>query len=113
TASGDSKNLHGVVRYLMGEWQTEPGNGDGIHIHDSPDGIENFKNFTRGVQFRVLFLLIHGHKGTIGYANNYTSQSEVRELATEFDVDYFLIDAEVRFELCTKKHKEIHRIYLD
>ncbi|HMO81183.1 MAG TPA: ParB/RepB/Spo0J family partition protein [Pyrinomonadaceae bacterium] len=113
TASGDSNNLHRVVRYLMGEWQAEPGNGDLVHVQDGRAGIEYFSNLMRGIQFRVLFLLIHGHKGTIGHANNYTSQKEVRKLAAEFDVDYSLIDAEVRLDLCTKKHKETHQVYLN
>jgi hypothetical protein len=57
-------------------------------------------------------VLIHCHKGTIRYSNSYSSQKEVRELATEFDVDYALIDAEVRLCLSAKKHKPAHETYL-
>ena len=57
-------------------------------------------------------MLIHCHKGSIGYSNSYSSQKEVRELAAEFAIDYALIDAEVRFELSAKKHKPAHETYL-
>jgi ParB family transcriptional regulator, chromosome partitioning protein len=113
TSSGDSNNLNGVVKYLVAEWGGESKKGEGIYIHDMRTAIEEVKKLQRGLQYRILFLLIHGHKGTIGYGNNYSSQKEVRSLAAEFAVDYMLIDAEVRLEFCSKKHKEIHQTYLE
>ena len=113
TASGDSNNLQGVVKRLVGEWDGKPNNGNGIYMPDRRAAIEELKKDERGMQFRILFLLIHGHKGTIGHGNNYRSQTEVKELAAEFGTDYALIDAEVRLEFCAKKHKEPHEIYLD
>lgn len=113
TVSGDSNNLNGVVKNLVAEWGGESSKGDGIYMPDSRSAIEYLKKLERGMQFRILFLLIHGHKGTIGNANSYSSQGEVRELAAEFKVDYALIDAEVRLEFCAKKHKEVHQTYLD
>lgn len=113
TSSGDSNNLNGVVKYLLTQWEGKADKSDGIYIHDGRSGIEFFKGMNRAVQFRILFLLIHGHKGTIGHSNNYRSQKEVRELAGEFEVCYSRIDAETRLEFCTKKHKEVHQIYLD
>lgn len=115
TSSGDSNNLNGVVKRLVSEWVGEQGEGksNGLYLGDSRTAVEQFKKLERGFQFRILFLLIHGHKGSIGHGNNYRSQKEVRELAAEFDVDYELTDAEVRLEFCPKKHNEVHKVYLD
>lgn len=113
TASGDSNNLSGVVKKLISEWESEADQKQGIDLANSWNLIELFKKLDRGFQFRILFLLIHCDKGTIGYGNNYASQKEVKELAAEFVVDYSLIDAEVRLEFSAKKHKESHQTYLD
>lgn len=113
TGSGDSNNLNGVVKPLVNEWDTKPKNLNGIYLNDGRAAIEALKKMERGMQFRILFLLIHGHKGTIGHGNNYRSQREVKELAAEFGADYSLIDAEVRLEFSAKKHKESHQTYLD
>jgi ParB/RepB/Spo0J family partition protein len=113
TASGDSNNLNGVVKRLIGEWESEADIKRSIDLTNSWNLVEVFKKLDRGFQFRIIFLLIHCHKGTIGYGNNYTSQKEVKELAVEFAVDYPLIDAEVRLEFSAKKHNEVHKAYLD
>lgn len=113
TSSGDSNNLGAVVKYLVSEWEGKNGKGDVVYIHDTRSSIEYFKKMKRPDQFRILFLLIHCHKGTIGHSNNYMSQKEVRQLAAEFKVDYDLIDAEIRLEFCAKKHNEVHQTYLD
>ncbi len=112
TSSGDSNNLNGVVKTLVSEWESEADQKQGIDLTNSWNLIEVFKTLDRGFQFRILFLLIHCDKGAIGYSNNYSSQKEVKELATEFLVDYSLIDAEVRLEFSAKKHKESHQTYL-
>lgn len=112
TSSGDSNNLNVIVKNLVGEWQVEPKNGNGLFLGDSRSAVEQIKKLERGAQFRILFLLIHGHKGTIFNGNNYSSQKEVRELAGEFSVNYPLLDAEVRLDLCAKKHNEVHEAYL-
>jgi hypothetical protein len=113
TSSGDSNNLNGVVKYLLNQWGEKQEKRDAMSIHDGKSVLDYFKGLDRGLQFRILFLLIHGHKGTIGYGNGYASQKDVRELAGEFEVDYSHIDAEVRFELAPQKYKEVHRTYLD
>lgn len=113
TSSGDSNNLSGVVKPLLNEWSGEAVNNNGIHFTDGRSAVEQFKNLERGIQFRILFLLIHGHKGTNGNGNNYRSQKEVKELAAEFEVDYALNDAEARLELGAKKYDEVHKAYLD
>ena len=112
TSSGDSNNLNGVVKKLVGEWESEADQKQGLDLTNSWNLIEVFKKLDRGFQFRILFLLVHCHKGTIGYGNNYASQKEVKELATDFLVDYSLIDAEVRLDFSAKKHKESHQTYL-
>lgn len=113
TSSGDSNNLNVVVKYLLNEWQGETTKSDGMYMGNTRTAIEQIKKLERGLQFRILFLLVHGHKGTIGPVNNYISQREVKELAAEFETDYTLIDAEVRLEFCAKKHHEVHKTYLD
>ena len=113
TASGDNNNLNGVVKRLVGEWESEADTKRRIDLTNSWNLVEVFKKLDRGFQFRILFLLIHCHKGAIGYANNYASQKEVKELALEFGIDYPLIDAEVRLEFSPKKHNEVHKAYLD
>lgn len=110
SSSGDSNNLKGVVKALLAEWL---GEGGDFSVSASRSGIETIKGLKRPVQFRILFLLTHGHKGTLGYNNGYSSQSEVRNLAKEFKVDYALIDAKARLELSAKKHFEAHRSYLE
>ena len=113
TASGDNNNLNGVVKRLIGEWESEADTKRGIDLSSTWNLVEVFKKLDRGFQFRIIFLLIHCHKGAIGYGNNYASQKEVKELAVEFGVDYPLIDAEVRLEFSAKKHNDVHKAYLD
>jgi ParB family chromosome partitioning protein len=113
TSSRDSNNLKAVVKQLIADWQGKSNDREGVYIQDGQSGIELLKTFDRGMQFRILFLLIHCHRGAIGYGKSYTSQREVRELAAEFDLDYALTDAEVRLELCAKKYKDAHQLYLD
>jgi len=113
SVSGDSNNLNNVVKCLIAEWEGKSAEGNETHELDSWTEIESLKKLDRGMLFRVLFLLIHGHKGTVGYSNSYTSQKEVRDLAAEFGIDYTLIDAEIRLDFCSKKHKQAHEIYLD
>lgn len=110
TVSGDSHNLNAVVKPLIGEWSKDSKTG---LIPDGRSGIEEFKKLDRNIQYRILFLLIHCHKGSTGYGNRYLSQKEVREIAAEFKVDYSLIDAETRLQLCPKKHREVNRLYLE
>lgn len=66
TGSGDSNNLNGVIKRIVGEWVAKPKNLSGIYLTDGRAAIEELKMIDRGMQFRILFLLIHGHKGTIG-----------------------------------------------
>ena len=113
TSSGDSNNLNNVVKYLAAEWQGISPNQDRMYMPDGRAAIEQVKKLDPTMQYRVLFLLIHSHKGTVGNGNSYSSQREVKELATEFNVDYALLDAEVRVEFSPKKHMEAHREYID
>ncbi len=111
TSSGDSNNLNRVVKYLAAEWNGKSGKPGAVPIRDG--SVEYLKKLDRGTQFRLLFLLTHCHKGSIGYGNCYISQKEVRDLAAEFGVDYLLTDAEVRLEFSAKKHKEAHAAYVN
>jgi ParB family transcriptional regulator, chromosome partitioning protein len=112
SASGDSTNLQGVVEYLVSAWASEQGERIDMHMSDFRTTVEQMKKLNRGMQFRILFLLIYSHKGTIGHNNYYSSQKEVKELAGEFGIDYVNADAEVRLELCAKKHKDVHEGYV-
>ena len=114
SGSGDSTNLNNVVKTLLAEWsKDDPEKNNGLYVSDGRSGIEYVKKLKREMQFRILFLLIHCHKGAMGYNNSYSSQAEVKELAKEFAIDHALIDAEVRFELSPKKHLESHKSYLE
>jgi ParB family chromosome partitioning protein len=112
SVSGDSNNLKNVVRYLVAEWEDKSAKENETNGPGNRTAIESPNKFEPGMLFRILFLLTHGHKGTTGYNNSYASQREVRELAAEFNVDYALIDAEVRLDSCAKKHNQAHEIYL-
>jgi len=112
TVSGDSNNLNGVVKILVADWLGETAKHNGSHLSDGHTATEYVKKLKREMQYRILFVLSHCHKGTIGYSNSYSSQKEVRDLAAEFAVDYELIDAEVRLEFSAKKHKAAHETYL-
>ncbi len=113
TSAGDSNNLNGVVKHLVSEWQGETAKSEGMYMGNMSTAIEQIRKLERGLQFRILFLLVHAHKGTIGHSNNYMSQREVKELAAEFEIDYTLIDAQIRLEFSAKKHHEVHKTYLD
>jgi ParB family transcriptional regulator, chromosome partitioning protein len=113
TASADSNNLNGVVKPLVARWGAESTDSTLAPSLSGGTSIDQIKGMPRGMQFRLLFVLVHCQKGAIGFGNNYRPQNEVRELAAEFEVDYALVDAEVRLKLSPKKHKQAHQIYLD
>lgn len=110
--AGDNNNLNNVVKTLLAEWSGQTAKENGIYLSDGRTGVEYVKKLKREMQYRILFLLTHCHKGSMSYNNSYSSQKEVKELAAEFVIDYMLIDAEVRLELSAKKHKEAHEAYL-
>ena len=113
TASGDSNNLNAIVKTLVAEWGGDSAKQHGVFLSDGRAGVEFAKKLKKEIQYRALFLLVHAHKGAIGYNNGYSSQKEVEDLATEFKIDYALIDAEVRLALCAKKHTQVHEKYLE
>jgi len=113
TVSGDSNNLNAIVKTLVAEWGGDPAKQHGIFLSDGRASVEFVKKLKKEIQYRALFLLVHCHKGGIGYNNGYSSQMEVRDLAAEFKIDYALIDAEVRLALCAKKHTQVHEKYLE
>jgi ParB/RepB/Spo0J family partition protein len=117
TACGDLNNLNNVIKRIIGEWEkerkTDEHGGSGIYTSVTGTAVEQFRKLELGLQFRILFLLVHGHKGTVHNGNNYRSQKQVRELAGEFEVNYALTDAEVRLELGPKKYDQVHKAYLD
>ncbi|MEJ7623740.1 MAG: hypothetical protein WKF34_07085 [Pyrinomonadaceae bacterium] len=53
----------------------------------------------------MLFILVHGEKGHT-YYDRWNSQAEVRALAAEYDLDYRLLDAQVRVEVAQDKSKK-------
>jgi hypothetical protein len=112
TGAGDSNNLQAVVKSIVMEWIPETSDHTGIFSYDVKTAVEQHKKLDRGMNCRILFLLIHCNKGMMGYGNSYSSQKEVRELAAEFEVDHQLIDAEVRLELSDKKYNYLHEAYL-
>lgn len=66
-------------------------------------------------QNHLLFLLANGNTGAM-YWESYTSQTPVRELAHQYEVDHRLIDAEARLQVAeekAKKHLPAFKLYLD
>jgi hypothetical protein len=62
---------------------------------------------------RFLMLCSVAHYGANRYGSNRVDQSEIIRLSAERGVDYPLIDASVRLELCPKKYLAAHRAYLE
>lgn len=62
---------------------------------------------------RFLMLCSVAHYGANRYGSDRVDQSEVVRLAAERGVDYALVDAEIRLELCPKKYLTAHRAYLE
>lgn len=62
---------------------------------------------------RLLFLLLTAHECEIqeGYWS-YASQANIKDLASDFGVDYQKIDAEERLGVIPMKFKDVHRDYL-
>jgi ParB/RepB/Spo0J family partition protein len=74
--------------------------------------VDTVANWSEATQKFVLFVFVHGNKGCMQY-NRYASQKKVRKLAEQYDLNYKLIDAQVRVDLAPKKHKPIHQNYLN
>lgn len=113
TSSGDANNLQGIIKPLIMEWEPVSSEHSGVYSYDIKTAIEQHRKLDRSLNYRILFLLTHCYKGTVGYNNGYSSQSDVRQLAAEFEIDYDLFDAEVRLELCGKKYHDVHSAYYD
>src|SRR5262249_45256236 len=62
---------------------------------------------------QFLMLCSFAHYGANQYKNNCVDQSEAIRLGKQRNVNYALIDAEVRAELCPKKYKGTHQAYLE
>jgi len=63
---------------------------------------------------QMLFFYIHCSKGEINsYGNYYKSQRGIKVIAADYDINYTLIDAEVRLEQSPLKYKKQHQLYLD
>ncbi len=71
----------------------------------------NIRLLSENVQKRLLYILIHGQKGDMG-GGSWASQRSVLEIATEWGLNYRLVDAQVRVELSSKKQLEVHKTYL-
>jgi hypothetical protein len=62
---------------------------------------------------RFLMLCSFAHFGANRYGGNRVDQSKLVRLAKARGVNYPLLDAQVRFDLCAKKYKADHRAYLE
>lgn len=117
TSLGDSNNLKQVVKPLVNDWCGKPLDQSSSYFgynsgYDCAAVVEYFNGLDRKLQFQILFLLVHGHKGAIDSRNIYISQKDVKEVAAEFQIGYSLIDAETRLELSAKKYTQVHEDYL-
>ena len=78
-------------------WQDDPGAPDACDLSDD-------------FQAKMLFLLLYAHKNRI-YSTYYKPQTEVRQLAANFGINYDQIDARERLAQSPKKHKDVFRDY--
>ena len=62
---------------------------------------------------QFLMLCSVAHYGTNHYGSSRVDQKKVVQLAGERGVNYGLIEAQARYDLCAKKYKTDHRIYLE
>ncbi|MGA9774246.1 MAG: hypothetical protein WBV94_34780 [Blastocatellia bacterium] len=62
---------------------------------------------------QFMMLCSFAHYGANQYKQNQVDQKPVVKLAADREVNYPLIDAQVRVELCAKKYKPAHQVYLD
>ncbi len=83
----------------------------GFTSYDAAKNVTEIARISERHQLRMLFLFTHGNKGAM-YFGHYKSQKLVKALAEEYDIDYQLVDAEVRLDLCAKKHKSAFEAYL-
>lgn len=116
----DSNTLNLVVRPIMQDitdepkgfgWGTWPSHGNEYSQSDAGKAIANlsFRN-----RMLLLFLFTHGNKGNT-YSDRMSSQKEVRELAEYYDINYRLLDAEVRVQVAGEKAKkqiDVFKAYL-
>lgn len=116
----DSHTLNLVVQPIMRDitdepkgfgWGTWPSHGKEYSQSDAGKAIANlsFRN-----RMLLLFLFTHGNKGNT-YSDRMSSQREVRELAEYYDIDYRLLDAEVRVQVAGEKAKkqiDVFKAYL-
>jgi hypothetical protein len=80
--------------------------------YDETALLAEFAQFDDNRLAQFLMLCSFAHYGANQYRNNQVSQSAVVRLSEECGVNHTLMDAEVRIELCAKKYKDAHLVYL-
>lgn len=117
----DQHTLNQVVTGIMQQitdekgfnWSTNRGWSDDKPDSETEAGKAIAKLSERN-QKLMLFLFVHGNKGNT-YSDRWATQKEVRELAGYYDIDYTLLDAQVRVEVAeekAKKHLPLFKEYL-
>lgn len=76
-----------------------------LTYHSQEELPEVFENLDRKQISQIFFLVMNFYKGEILW-DSYKSQEEIREIATNFCVDYKLIDAQERLALAEAKYKK-------
>lgn len=99
-----------VILIVMGVDTTEPG---WIGMQDRSKIKSYILGMTDRELTRFLALCAFGHYGENPYGATWKDQSQVTEFAAERELDYRLVDAEVRVALSTKKTLPAHTAYLE
>ncbi len=115
TQSYHDSNVMGIIKSIIEEWADDK---IPSYFSTEQDRIEIIGIFATEKQLQLLFLFLNAYKGAMFY-ESYNSQKEVRQLAEIYDVNYRLIDAEERYNLCIepksqyKKHASVFKEYMD
>jgi hypothetical protein len=101
---------HQRTIYEIFGWE---GNGAGKLRFDEAAVLHKLAALDDDELARFLMLCSFAHYGANQYGNSRTDQKLVVKLSQERSVNYGLIDAQVRAELCPKKYKAVHNAYLE
>lgn len=124
TSGGGGPDQHTLIQVVTGimqqitdekgfNWTTYRGWSDDKPDSETESGRAIAKLSERNKKL-MLFLFVHGNKGNT-YSDRWSSQKEVRQLAEQYNIDYTLLDAQVRVEVAqekAKKHLPLYKEYL-
>ncbi len=81
--------------------------------YDQPTILRELAKLDDSRLAQFMMLCSFAHYGANQYKQNQVNQQPVVKLAADREVNYPLIDAQVRAELCAKKYRAAHEAYLN